>query len=92
MEEKKFYTEEELIELFEESKIGWNFYVRHHECDYVEDFEDYCKMKGLDSSTDEAASDYLENWLTLDMEERLKVQGFSDEEIETLMKSAEEDD
>lgn len=56
---KKYLPEEELIEKFQKSEIGWLEYVTNLSQEWDEEFAVFLKEKGLEA-TDDSAQRFLE--------------------------------
>ncbi len=73
MEEKKYYSEEELLEMIDAGTADWLFFVTHHSPDVDAAFADYCQAEHLDPSVDAALAflDYREGLCELALAEGL---------------------
>ncbi len=59
MAREKYYTEEELVEKVQNGESGWLEYVNHHSREWKQEYELYCKSRGL-SINDRTAEAFLD--------------------------------
>lgn len=59
MEKEKFYTEEELVEKVQKGEFDWLDYVSHYSREWKQEYEVYCKSRGL-SICNETAEAYID--------------------------------
>ena len=59
MAKEKHYTEEELVEKVQQGEFGWVDYVNHHSREWKQEYELYCKSRGL-SINDRTAESFID--------------------------------
>jgi hypothetical protein len=59
MEKGKFYTEEELVEKVQKGEFGWLDYVNHYSREWKQEYQMYCKSRGV-PICNETAEAYIE--------------------------------
>lgn len=59
MAKEKYYTEEELVEKVQQGEFGWVDYVNHHSREWKQEYELYCKSRGL-SINDKTAESFID--------------------------------
>lgn len=59
MAKEKYYTEEELVEKVQQGEFGWVDYVNHHSREWKQEYELYCKSRGL-SINDRTAESFID--------------------------------
>lgn len=57
---KQYCSEDELVEKFQKSEIGWLEYVTNHSKEWDEEFAEFVKKRGLPTDNDSALS-FLES-------------------------------
>lgn len=69
MAKQKFYEEDELLQMFQEGKIGWLDYVNYHSAEWQEEYMEYCIERGKDINND-TAEEFV-NWKSEQLEKAL---------------------
>lgn len=57
---KKYEPEAKLIEKVQSGEYGWKDYIKHHSPAMEQDYENFCKFRGLDPNEEESAEQYME--------------------------------
>jgi hypothetical protein len=58
--QNSFYGEEKTIEIMQEQKKGWLFYVSHNTPELLEEYHEYCEDNNLDKEKEESASAFMD--------------------------------
>lgn len=69
MAREKFYSEDVLIEKVQNGEFGWLDYVNHFSKEWKDEYEWYCRTRGITFS-DESAEQFIE-WKQNRLEEAL---------------------
>lgn len=69
MAREKFYPEDVLIEKVQNGEFGWLNYVNHFSKEWKDEYEHYCRIRGITIS-DESAEQFIE-WKQNQLEEAL---------------------
>ena len=69
MAREKFYSEDVLIEKVQNGEFGWLDYVNHFSRAWKDEYEEYCRTRGI-AISDESAEQFIE-WKQNRLEEAL---------------------
>ena len=54
MAKKEYYAEDILIEKIQSGEYGWLDYVNHHSHEWVDEYEEFCRSRNLETSNTSA--------------------------------------